>query len=277
MAQTQFRWLDEHAHDTVNGGYHEVLEADGTPVATPADIALHPRWDHIGTIRGYKSMNTHIHLLESFGALHRVWKDPIVEARLRELFAIVRDKIYVDPGCLNQVFTPTWQAIPTGDSFGHDVETAYLLVESAALLGMADDTRSWQVASNLVDHALAFGFDSRTGGFYDEGAAHKPAHHKTRYWWVQAEALNALSLMHARYGNQTHRYRDSLLKQWDYIKTYQLDREFGGWVNAILPDNTVPMPAKKKGHNWKGPYHTFRALVLTDKRLNSHLYPSTAH
>lgn len=269
LAQDQFRWFDQHAHDAVNGGYHEALEANGTPVTIPDDIAIHPAWDHIGTLRGYKSMNTHIHLLESFGALRHVWDDPILDARFRELFAIVREKIYVDPGCLNQVFTPQWQAIPVGDSFGHDVETAYLLIESAEILGMPDDTRTWQIARNLVDHALAFGYDGTNGGFYDEGNAHKHAHHKTKYWWVQAEALNALSIMDTRFGKETSRYRDALYKQWDYIKDHQLDTEFGGWCGAILPDNTVPTPLQKKGHNWKGAYHTFRALVLTTNRINN--------
>lgn len=277
LAAEQFRWFDKHAHDAVNGGYHEALNADGTPVTVPDDIAIDPKWDHIGTLRGYKSMNTHIHLLESFGALHAVWKDPTLAARFGELFAIVRDKIYVEPGCLNQVFTPNWKAIPTGDSFGHDVETAYLLAESAHMLEIPDDTRTWQVARNLVDHALAFGFDTSTGGFYDEGAAHKPAHHKTKYWWVQAEALNALSIMDHRFGNQTHRYRDALLKQWEYITTYQLDTELGGWCGAILPDHNVPIPGQKKGHNWKGAYHTFRALVLTSKRINNFTKKTTSH
>ncbi len=268
FAKQQFHWFDQHAHDTVNGGYHEALTADGKPVTIPADIALNPKWDHIGTLRGYKSMNTHIHLLESFGALHHVWKDPTLEARFKELFAIVCEKIYVAPGCLNQVFTASWQPIPTGDSFGHDVETAYLLVESAELLGIPQDTRTWQIARNLVDHALAFGFDATSGGFYDEGAAHKPAYHKTKYWWTQAEALNALSIMDKQFGKQTPHYRDAMLKHWTYIKNHQLDSDFGGWHGVILPDNTVPTPPGKKGHNWKGAYHTFRALVLTSQRLN---------
>jgi mannobiose 2-epimerase len=277
LAQDNFRWLDEHAHDATNGGYHETMQMDGTPIPTPADVNVNPKWDHIGTLLGDKSMNTHIHLLESFGALRQVWNDPILDARFRELFEIVREKIYVEPGCLNQIFTPNWRAVPTGDSFGHDIETAYLLTESAALLGMPEDTRTWLVARNLVDHALAFGFDGNVGGFYDEGSAHKPAHNKTKYWWVQAEGLNALSIMNQRFGNQTPRYRNALLKLWDFITQYQLDSEFGGWRNKVLPDNTIPAPADKKGHNWKGAYHTFRALLLTDQRLLQPAKSSASH
>jgi mannobiose 2-epimerase len=81
--------------------------------------------------------------------------------------------------------------------------------------------------------------------------------------------------MDQQFGKQTPRYRDAMFKQWNYIKQYQLDHEFGGWQNAILPDNTVPTPLKKKGHNWKGAYHTFRALILTAQRLET--IHSTSH
>ena len=37
---------------------------------------------------GYKSMNTHIHLLESFTQLYEVWKDDTLRQRLEELLAI---------------------------------------------------------------------------------------------------------------------------------------------------------------------------------------------
>ena len=50
---------------------------------------------------GYKSMNTHIHVLEALTALARVWRDPLVRTRLEETLVIVRDKIAVEPGCLN--------------------------------------------------------------------------------------------------------------------------------------------------------------------------------
>jgi len=75
---------------------------------------------------GYKSMNTHIHLLEAFTELYRVWPDPALRARLEEMLVIVRDKICVEPGAMNLYFTSAWQPIPDHDSFGHDVETAYL-------------------------------------------------------------------------------------------------------------------------------------------------------
>ena len=123
----------------------------------------------VGVYYGFKTMNVHIHLLEALTELSRVDRRPVVKERLRELLAIVRDKIAVEPGALNLYLTPDWRAIPAHDSFGHDVETAYLLVEAAEALGMPDDARTWQVARRLVDHALDWGWDDEHGGFYDKG------------------------------------------------------------------------------------------------------------
>jgi len=80
-------------------------------------------------------MNTHIHLLESFAQLYEVWPTETLRGRLAELLAVVRDKICVEPGVMNLYFTTDWRAIPDHDSYGHDVETAYLLLEAEESVG----------------------------------------------------------------------------------------------------------------------------------------------
>ncbi len=197
LAQRTFAWLERHAHDKTNGGYLEALTREGRPILQPP--APNKTHDAIGTVYGYKSMNSHIHLLEAVTALYRVWPDPLVEKRLRELVEVITKKVYVEPGCLNQFFTVDWRAIPEHDSFGHDVETAFLLVEAAAALKRPDDPDIWRVARSLVDHALRYGWDDRHGGFYDRGVAFGPACGKEKVWWTQAEGLNALLLMHYRF------------------------------------------------------------------------------
>ena len=178
--------------------------------------------DHLGTAYGYKSMNSHIHLLEAMTALYRVWPDPMVQTRLRELFVLVRDKIAVEPGCLNLFFTPDWRPVPDHDSFGHDVETAYLLLEAATALKQPDDAKTLAAAKYLVDHALVWGWDERLGGFYDKGAAFTPACGREKIWWTQAEGLNALLLMHVRFRQSVA----AILRR--FPQTMGLHRELSG-------------------------------------------------
>ena len=142
----------------------------------------------------------------------------------------MRDRIAVEPGALNLYLTPDWRAIPAHDSFGHDVETAFLLVEAAAALGMPDDPKTWQVARRLVDHALDWGWDDDTAGFYDKGESFGgAAFDRKKVWWTAAEGLNALLLMHRKFGDRTDRYWKAFLKQWDFIEKHLLDPVHGGW------------------------------------------------
>ena len=145
VARDAFDWLDQHAHDAKHGGYFEAMRRDGTPiVGWDEDTPIARRTDRVGIYYGFKTMNVHIHLLEALTALSRVDRRPVVMDRLRELHGVVRDRIAVEPGALNLYLTPDWRAIPAHDSFGHDVETAYLLVEAAEALGMPDDAKTWR-------------------------------------------------------------------------------------------------------------------------------------
>jgi mannobiose 2-epimerase len=174
-----FKWLDAHGHDAANGGYFEAFARHGTPVIARREDVSPPRSaDGLGTPYGYKSMNTHIHLLEAVTALYQASGDAGVRGRLEELLGVVRDRVAVEPGCLNYYFTPDWRAVPMHDSFGHDVETAYLMVEAAEALGRPDDEATWRSARAIVDHALEWGWDRKHGGFFYGGQAFAGAHER---------------------------------------------------------------------------------------------------
>ncbi|WP_157947563.1 AGE family epimerase/isomerase [Abditibacterium utsteinense] len=265
LAQSAFRWLDLHAHDAKNGGYFEALDRTGRPILAPLSEAQ--SFDVIGTRYGFKSMNSHIHLLEALAALHEVWPDKAVEARLREVFGVVRDTIVVpNVGAMNVFFTPGWKPVPYDDSYGHDIETAYLLVEAAGALGMPDDAQTWKTARQLVDHTLEFGHDAENGGFYDAGGAFGGVSKSEKVWWTQAEALNALLLMHKKYGAQTPRYFDAFNRQWNFIRTQQTDAKNGGWYSVLTKEGaTTPDHAKSDG--WTEGYHQGRALLNVSAML----------
>jgi cellobiose epimerase len=264
LAQRAFRWMDRHAHDAKNGGYHEWLTRDGKVVRDQ------PETVRVGTVPvagfpvGYKSMNTHIHLLESFAQLYHVWKDETLRRRLAELLAIVRDKVCVEPGAMGLYFTPDWRAVPGPDSFGHDVETAYLMLEAEEVLGHGRDPRTERMARMLVDHALAYGWDETYGGFYSEGTAYS-GKETPKDWWEQVEGLNVLLLMHEKYGKETDVYFKAFQRQWAFIRDRQIDAEFRGLYAAVGRDGTVTNHGKAQ--MWKAAYHDGRALLNVTERL----------
>jgi mannobiose 2-epimerase len=262
LAEQTFRWFDERAHDSSNGGYAEILGADGRPaLKTCSKLAR----DTFGTPCGYKSSNTHMHLLEALTELYPVWPDAQLRSRLEELFHIVRDKMFVLPGCLNQSYTADFRPVPALDSYGHDVEAGYLLIEAARVLGMPDDAGTWEKARLLVDNALEYGFDGNLGGFYGDGPVFCNATNLEKVWWVQAEAINALLFLHERFGADDLRYWTAFTRTWQFICRYQVDPRNGGWHHRIWSDDR-PILASK-GHGWKDAYHTGRALVNVSKIL----------
>ena len=265
LAQKAFRWIEEHGHDPRNGGYFEWLTREGNVVqGNPDSVVLQPTPVAEFPV-GYKSMNTHIHLLEAFTELYAVWKDALVRQRLEELLALSRDKICVQPGVMNLYFTNDWRPIPDHDSYGHDVETAYLMLEAEEVLGRGHDPKTEHMAKLLVDHALANGWDEAYGGFYQDGSTFGKPESRLKEWWVQMEGLNALLLMHDKYGRQTDLYFKAFQQQWRFIQTYQIDHQYGGVYEMVGPDGS-PVNANK-GRIWKAAYHDGRALLNVSERL----------
>jgi mannobiose 2-epimerase len=274
LAQDAFHWLDAHAHDPRYKGYFNYMERDGAPLRA-----------------GYhndppKDQNSSIHILEAFTELYRVWPDPVLRDRLGEMLLLIRDRIRVDPGYLTLFAQADWTPVSYRDSsaaareknhhldhvsFGHDVETAYLMLEAADALGMGEDATTERLAKQMVDHALRNGWDDAAGGFYDEGyyLRDRPGitiTHDSKNWWAQAEGLNTLLLMADRYPDDPLRYGEKFLKQWTYIDAYLIDHEHGGWYQGGL-DKEPDQRTALKGQIWKAAYHDGRALMNVVRRL----------
>jgi mannobiose 2-epimerase len=264
LAKASFLWMDKNAHDSKNGGYFEWLTREGKVVQPNPDRARVAGVPGAGFPLGYKSMNTHIHLLESFTQLYEVWKNHTLLLRLNELLAIVRDKICVEPGVMNLYFTVDWQAIPDHDSYGHDVEAGYLLLETEEVIGV-HNPKTDRMAKQLVDHALAYGWDETYGGFYREGTTFGRPEDMRKEWWAQMEGLNALLLMHEKHGRKTDIYFKAFQQQWEFIRDWQTDHEFGGFYDTIERDGTATNHIKAR--IWKEVYHDSRALLNVTERL----------
>ena len=149
-------------------------------------------------------------------------------------------------------------------SFGHDIETAYLLIDAAKVLYGEADPLTLQVAKKLVDHTIAHGFDGDFYGVYDKGYRFLENEemeilNAQKTWWAQAEAWHSLALMAEIYPHEAV-YKDGFLKMWDYMKKELIDAEYGGWYNNGL-DESPDDKLLRKAHQWKGAYHNGRALM----------------
>jgi mannobiose 2-epimerase len=273
LAKKAFRWLEKYSHDAVYKGYYQHLNRNGSHVKRTADV---PGTSDIG----YKDQNSSIHILEALTELYKVWKNPLVKERLQEMLKLIRDTIVTPQGYLQLYFTYDWKPVSYRDSsdavikknhyidhvsFGHDVETAYLMKEATETLGNMHDAKTAAVGKKMVDMALKNGWDNSLGGFYDEGYyfKNKPGltiTYKSKNWWAQAEALNTLLMFSYMYPNDAMHYLQKFFKEWQYVQTYLIDHEHGDWYEEGL-DNEPQRKTALKAQIWKGTYHVFRALM----------------
>jgi cellobiose epimerase len=133
-----FELIELHAHDAKFGGYIEVCNRDWSEASTDARLSEKDMSEK-------KSMNNHLHVLEAYTNLYRVWKNPRVEQRLRELIRLFQERILdARTQHLHHFFDEAWNVRSDTYTFGHDIEGTWLLCETAEVLGDAALLKSIQ-------------------------------------------------------------------------------------------------------------------------------------
>lgn len=271
LAERGRDWIERHAHDAELGGYFGSLNRAGQPVTQAVPYLSRGR-DQIGTPLGAKSMNTTLHALEAYTELLQAEDRPdkLVEARVRELVALLLGPIYAEPGTQHLFLTRAWEPIKGEHSFGHDVEAGFLLLEAAEVLG--DEALIAEVRQRLrafVEVTLEHGYDHQRGGVHETGT-HDLEHiaDARKSWWPQAEVLNGLLMMHELSDDwdDRARYWATFGQLLDFVATYSVDEAHGGWWNTVDPAGN-PVGPRQKTHAWKATYHTVRALFNCAERL----------
>jgi mannobiose 2-epimerase len=251
-AQELYQTLQKHAHDAKNGGWMEHFQRDWQPILKPEPGAE-------VEVPGYKSANTHLHLMEALAELAEVTNDDAVKKSLSEALRLNVKYFYPkQPGksCFHR--QPDWKPVTdpksAGLSYGQNVEFAWLMVRAEAVLNRKP---SWSHFEAHLRHALNYGFDQYYGGVFSQGTDDQPATDTDKIWWVQAEMLTALTVAVQHRAEPV--YVEALDKLLEFIRTYQADPTDGIWLDTVTADGKPKNTAK--AHNWKANYHDVRALV----------------
>jgi len=265
-ASQTFDLLQKYAADTQWGGYYENLEKNWT-VSKPG---------FEGGDR--KSLDAHMHLMESFTTLYEASGADVHRRKLLEIVGLITDRM-VDPvvGCgLNQfdaAWTPlaaiairrTWNAERPGDapatpiettSYGHNIELVWLMWRALDAVGV---DRSWAapLLRRLLDHALTHGVDWQYGGIYRDGLRDGGPVVLEKEFWQQAEALVGFLDGYACYGEA--RFLDAVECIWQFAQRRMVIQGVGEW-RTLLDRAGKPLDARI-GNPWKVCYHTGRAML----------------
>ncbi|WP_276355853.1 AGE family epimerase/isomerase [Cohnella caldifontis] len=256
-AKQLYLLLEKHAYDPVHLGYVEALARDWTETE---DFSLSGK-----DLNERKSMNTHLHVLEAYTNLYRVWKPAGLRARLTELIDVHLDRI-LDPAAFRfrLFFDGEWNAKSGPISYGHDIEGSWLLCEAAETLG--DEARIERVdraAVAMAEAALAEGVDP-DGGMRNESGVDGHGD-DAKDWWPQAEAM--VGFLNAFRLSGDGRFWDAALASWRFIERYVVDRENGEWFWQVSREG-IPNRALPKAGLWKCPYHNSRACMEAMERLS---------
>lgn len=249
-AKEIFRLIEMHSFDSRLNGYLEAYDREWNLLE---DLRLSEK-----DANEKKTMNTHLHVLEAYTALYRVWPDNALRDQLRNLIYIFRDKILNQNFHFNLFFDERWNVRSSGISYGHDIEGSWLLHDAAKALGDNGLNRQIErITIKIVDSAMREGIDR-------EGAIKNEAHDPERHWWPQAEALVGFVNCWQLTGQTS--YLAAAFRVWEFIKASVIDHQHGEWHWRLSEKGEVNFTEDKAGP-WKCPYHNGRAMFELVQRL----------
>lgn len=255
LAISLYQQIEKHSFDKINNGYLEAFTRDWLPID---DLRLSEK-----DANEKKTMNTHLHIVEAYANLYKVWKNEQLKEVIENLlFTIEKHFINTKTGHLHLFFDENWVEKPDVISFGHDIEAAWLLLQCAEI------SEDENLIANYKKHAIQIaevtreGLDS-DGGLWYEFDPEKNELITEKHWWVQAEALIGFYNAYQLSGNEI--YLNIVLKNWEFIKKHILDQQNGEWFWGIYKDYSLIQ--KDKAGFWKCPYHNSRACLELISRI----------
>jgi mannobiose 2-epimerase len=256
-AKELFGLIEKYSYDNKLDGYFEAFSREWGALD---DLRLSAK-----DANEKKTMNTHLHVLEAYTNLYRIWKDDSLKKQLRSLIGVFTDKIInTNTFNLNMFFDEEWNDKTDLVSYGHNIESSWLIYEAAMVLGDDIIIRKVKDICIMIAEASKAGIMSDGSMIYEK--FFKTGHvDSDRHWWVQAESvvgfLNAYTLSGQK------EFLDISLASWKFIADHLVDRQNGEWYWSVNNDLQPNLKEDKAGF-WKCPYHDSRMCLEIIERQN---------
>jgi cellobiose epimerase len=258
LAIELYKAIVEHSYDKVNGGYIEALTRDWKEIS---DLRLSAK-----DANEKKSMNTHLHVLEGFTTLYKIWPDAGLKQRIEDLINIFLNHIINhDTNHLILFFDEEWNSRSNILSYGHDIEAAWLIQEAAEAIKNKELMEVVKERSVKIADAASEGLDN-DGGLWYEYEADKKYLIEEKHSWPQAESM--VGFYNAWQITRDKTYLQKSLNSWKFIRDCIKDKNKGEWYWGVNKDYSI-MQGQDKAGLWKCPYHNSRACIEIIHRISS--------
>ncbi len=256
LALQQFHLIEEKCTDEI--GYKEAFdrsfhEVDNDKLSENGVMAE-------------KTMNTLLHVFEAYTELYRVSKNEEVKKRLEWIFEEFANKVY-NPALHRQevFFDKNMNTILDLYSYGHDIETSWLLDYGVEVLG---EQKYKDLITPITDDMLANLYQVAFDGHSLNNECDRGVVNTTSIWWVQAETVLGFvngALKHP----EIKEYMMAARSEWDYIQEHMIDpREGSEWFWDV-DKNGEATDKKPIVEPWKCPYHNGRMCLEIIRRLGN--------
>ena len=250
-----FSLLEENARDRKAGGYLEALDREWQPLE---DMRLSAK-----DLNAAKTMNTHLHILEAYTRLWQVRGDIHVKEALQQLIDLYNHRFLAEEGYYHLFFDEQWGLKSHNTSYGHDIESAWLVLEAARAVGDPSQISSCEAtAAKIAARVLGEAIDEEGALLYEKDLCSGVVD-KDRHWWPQVECMVGFAY-HYQETNDL-RYLTAIENLWKYTEGNLLDIRSGEWYFRVdqqgkpYEEDVVSM--------WKAPYHTTRACMVINRIL----------
>lgn len=210
-----------------------------------------------------KTMNTLLHVFEAYTELYRVSKDADVKKRLEWILDTIADKIY-NPKLHRQevFFDREMNSILDLHSYGHDIETAWLIRRGTDILGEKSyEDKMLPIILDLTSQVYKVAFD----GSSLANECEKGVVDQNRIWWVQAETVIGFLNGYALAPEHTE-YLEAAKAEWNFIKEHVVDKRPGSEWFWDVNRKGESVDNKPIVEPWKCPYHNGRMCMEVIRR-----------
>lgn len=176
----------------------------------------------------------------------------------------VADKVY-NPVLKRQevFFDREYNSIIDLYSYGHDIETAWLIDRGVSVLGCPEYRDKMHAVTRVLTKQI---YDIAFDGHSLSNECEKGKVDTNRVWWVQAETVVGFVNGWQQTPEQEE-YLEGALSVWEFIKEHVIDKREGSeWFWLVRQDGT-PVEDKPIVEPWKCPYHNGRMCMEIVKRL----------